>query len=543
MCGGSVPGADTNSMHEGASPRVRGKRRPASLSGRQGGCIPACAGEAKRHRLHLSSTRVHPRVCGGSGRASISRYRGPGASPRVRGKRELSRHHGRRAGCIPACAGEAIDERRYTVAEEVHPRVCGGSFAVLRQYDARGGASPRVRGKPRRNAWCIHHRRCIPACAGEAARHPWWRRIGWVHPRVCGGSATRLRAGPPSAGASPRVRGKRRGRADRQQRRRCIPACAGEAAEPPSARPMPRVHPRVCGGSLDRSPKALSIGGASPRVRGKRVDSILACADMRCIPACAGEALREWAGIYRREVHPRVCGGSAGARGGDAQRLGASPRVRGKLGGRLLAASPGGCIPACAGEASSATPPPSRGQVHPRVCGGSRQLMDWADDAPGASPRVRGKRPAGDDLGPHQRCIPACAGEAQRYTPRSRSWRVHPRVCGGSLEKLARNLPENGASPRVRGKPHVERARRDHHGCIPACAGEAWRRDGSGRRWEVHPRVCGGSSFAFPTCVVISGASPRVRGKPWGRPAGRPHHGCIPACAGEAAGPPITRMP
>ena len=71
----------------------------------------------------------------------------------------------------------------------------------------------------------------------------------------------------------------------------------------------------------------------------------------------------------------------------------------------------------------------------------------------GLSPRVRGKRvfPEGDRY--WARSIPACAGEARNGLPGRRQRRVYPRVCGGSLSGKHMLPPDDGLSPRVRGKP------------------------------------------------------------------------------------------
>ena len=73
---------------------------------------------------------------------------------------------------------------------------------------------------------------------------------------------------------------------------------------------MPRVYPRVCGGTLYTSQAAAVIAGLSPRVRGNPVGHLPGVALERSIPACAGEPAycpkrRRYSGVY-----PRVCGGT-----------------------------------------------------------------------------------------------------------------------------------------------------------------------------------------------------------------------------------------
>ena len=51
----------------GLSPRVRGNRVVAQRGPVRPGSIPACAGEPGQPTFNARSTRVYPRVCGGTG--------------------------------------------------------------------------------------------------------------------------------------------------------------------------------------------------------------------------------------------------------------------------------------------------------------------------------------------------------------------------------------------------------------------------------------------------------------------------------------------
>ena len=72
----------------------------------------------------------------------------------------------------------------------------------------KSGLSPRVRGKPFFDEWAGVVGGSIPACAGEAGRRLACGVIGWVYPRVCGGSGPAIIFTSPAGGLSPRVRGK-----------------------------------------------------------------------------------------------------------------------------------------------------------------------------------------------------------------------------------------------------------------------------------------------------------------------------------------------
>ena len=52
----------------------------------------------------------------------------------------------------------------------------------------KAGLSPRVRGKPDRDARLVRCRGSIPACAGEAEGYQTNPATLEVYPRVCGGS-------------------------------------------------------------------------------------------------------------------------------------------------------------------------------------------------------------------------------------------------------------------------------------------------------------------------------------------------------------------
>ena len=294
------------------------------------------------------------------------------------------------------------------------------------------------------------------------------------------------------------------------------------------------VYPRVCGGSLRGWQASWAAEGLSPRVRGKRREGGCPPRHPGSIPACAGEAWTATAAWRGGKVYPRVCGGSIVRAAAALAVNGLSPRVRGKPPFRPRPPSRPRSIPACAGEASWLEPREGRSSVYPRVCGGScwmARRMAWSV---GLSPRVRGKLRLPPARRRGSRSIPACAGEARNHRRDEHGGGVYPRVCGGSSRTVAVSPEGRGLSPRVRGKQSIWRNARMIDRSIPACAGEAASSSRPTLPSPVYPRVCGGSTGVVAGQHRRQGLSPRVRGKRGYVLEAHARVGSIPACAGEA---------
>ena len=211
--------------------------------------IPACAGEPPQVIGGLHPFRVYPRVCGGTVISQIAARTFQGLSPRVRGNRQSSVSLDDEEGSIPACAGEPRSSPRSSTSSRVYPRVCGGTPPARGRDLACTGLSPRVRGNRGRDSPLTVRERSIPACAGEPARRTPPRTSSRVYPRVCGGTALRCERSTRRTGLSPRVRGNRRPRPAEGASAGSIPACAGEPAPAEAAVSPSWVYPRVCGGT------------------------------------------------------------------------------------------------------------------------------------------------------------------------------------------------------------------------------------------------------------------------------------------------------
>ncbi len=146
MCGGTYCSAQHVGAAKGLSPRVRGNRLAFAARGERNGSIPACAGEPFENVILPSTERVYPRVCGGTLPPTEGLNTALGLSPRVRGNRCISPARSPAMGSIPACAGEPCCALARGEIGWVYPRVCGGTaiLSVIRYLS--WGLSPRVRG-------------------------------------------------------------------------------------------------------------------------------------------------------------------------------------------------------------------------------------------------------------------------------------------------------------------------------------------------------------------------------------------------------------
>ena len=148
---------------------------------------------------------------------------------------------------IPARAGNGNWQTPLLLSNAVHPRACGERHKSMQPLRCTTGSSPRVRGtvttRPRR----IRNLRFIPARAGNGLSGQSSADGCTVHPRACGEREDRMILSCMSHGSSPRVRGTVLKGNDARNRRRFIPARAGNGGSRPSYPGLPSVHPRACG--------------------------------------------------------------------------------------------------------------------------------------------------------------------------------------------------------------------------------------------------------------------------------------------------------
>ena len=155
-------------------------------------------------------------------------------------------------------------------ARLVHPRA-GGEHA--KRDDIEGchvGSSPRGRGTLQLVARETAFVRFIPARAGNTPRSPMRSRAPSVYPRAGGEHQARDHDGSPDSGSSPRGRGTLLTHCAGFFAQRFIPARAGNTSFAPATMNPWSVHPRAGGEHLSLNCSFTAAIGSSPRGRGTR---------------------------------------------------------------------------------------------------------------------------------------------------------------------------------------------------------------------------------------------------------------------------------
>ena len=109
--------------------------------------------------------------------------------------------------------------------------------------------------------------------------------------------------------------------------------------------------------------------------------------------------------------------------------------------------------------------------------------------------------------------IPAHAGKTVPGSPHLRNPGAHPRACGENAGEHFASVLVSGSSPRMRGKHTVIRDNNVSRGLIPAHAGKTRPSSRAQPEHWAHPRACG-ENWLFPLGLnTPTGSSPRMRGK------------------------------
>ncbi len=211
----------------------------------------------------------------------------------------------------------------------VHPRACGEHMRLGLRSSFRSGSSPRLRGT------CIAHHltakihRFIPAPAGNMIRSRHQKLKTSVHPRACGEHEMYRGSTANCIGSSPRLRGTCQASRRISNRRRFIPAPAGNIAPAAMRLSATSVHPRACGEHGKARGVTAGRVGSSPRLRGTLIRNLYRLRLPRFIPAPAGNMINDKCPSGYLSVHPRACGEHNEESKLFCKLIGSSPRLRG----------------------------------------------------------------------------------------------------------------------------------------------------------------------------------------------------------------------
>ena len=173
---------------------------------------------------------------------------------------------------------------------------------------------------------------------------------------------------------------------------RSIPTGVGKTTTPRSPAHRSTVHPHGCGENYTPLLALPSPPGPSPRVWGKRPFFDYTAAANRSIPTGVGKTLQIDYNPLTGAVHPHGCGENSGTARCQVHCGGPSPRVWGKLDGKIVAMRKRRSIPTGVGKTNDAGEWMLDVLVHPHGCGENMDSNLQSGSVSGPSPRVWGKR-------------------------------------------------------------------------------------------------------------------------------------------------------
>ena len=269
VCGEIGVGMLSKMPHDGSPPRVWG-----NLSG----TMADAAGD-----------RFTP-TCVGKSIVGVTAPTGQRFTPTCVGKSSSSRHSRDRRRFTPTCVGKSSRRCQSTVADSVHPHVCGEIRQCVTAAGDRTRFTPTCVGKsamPGRDAVAA---RFTPTCVGKSGRAQVITLRIAVHPHVCGEIVGALHVASIAHAVHPHVCGEIRRRRRRTRMPTVHPHVCGEIADHALAAAAGAVHPHVCG-EIDRDSRpSLVDRGSPPRVWGNRTRRQRSRVD-RFTPTCVGKSV------------------------------------------------------------------------------------------------------------------------------------------------------------------------------------------------------------------------------------------------------------
>ena len=151
----------------GSPPRVRGTGLRKRLNPPHGRITPACAGNSILSRFPVCRCKDHPRVCGEQNEILNFLWFVLGSPPRVRGTGFPPGIPPGPYRITPACAGNSTFSDYGEDIDKDHPRVCGEQVNVRISRQRGIGSPPRVRGTVPELLLPLPCRGITPACAGN----------------------------------------------------------------------------------------------------------------------------------------------------------------------------------------------------------------------------------------------------------------------------------------------------------------------------------------------------------------------------------------
>ena len=273
-----------------------------------------------------------------------------GLSPLARGTLCRCQHCWRVIRFIPAGAGNTVPRIISLSSSTVYPRWRGEHSASLMPIIGLGGLSPLARGTRRQRIVRLPLHRFIPAGAGNTStlsittdREPVYPRWRGEHPN---GSALSY----PQIGLSPLARGTQSDAIDALIDARFIPAGAGNTEGAEEYRIQNAVYPRWRGEHWQNKHRGTRGAGLSPLARGTLDQAVLFFQRRRFIPAGAGNTQKQNTETAVPAVYPRWRGEHDEITLTTEQKRGLSPLARGT---RAAVVPGGRCrrfIPAGAGN-------------------------------------------------------------------------------------------------------------------------------------------------------------------------------------------------
>ena len=150
---------------------------------------------------------------------------------------------------------------------------------------------------------------------------------------------------------------------------------------------------------------------------------------------------------------------------------------------------------------------------HPRGCGENVSAMLSKSITLGSPPRMRGKRFALLVVYARKGITPADAGKTTLDIIGRMLYKDHPRGCGENPQIQPTCVILPGSPPRMRGKHNATHQSIADNRITPADAGKTQGRNVIPGINRDHPRGCGENADTSPSAGMTVGSPPRMRGK------------------------------